>query len=516
MGRKVGLCVAVAVIAVISAAWAGGQAVGGYLWWGDREPIYIYGDDDFTVDNGVTSGSGTAADPYVIEGWQIVDPCADYGIYIDHTTRHFVIRRCIVERARIAAVYFNTASNGRVEDCQLTRSDAAVYLMNGYRNVIEGNLIAEDRYGIVMGPYSRENLIRRNAFVDNGMHALDHEGRNLWFCDCVGNYWSGHDAPDVNGDGIVDRPYYSVDDRYPLAGPPVEPYPTPHPLSALVERDRATGSWFVVTSTTPIELTGIDSGTGIARICFRIDGGEWVTYRAPLCLIGPDGPRVVEYCSLDRLGNRSAIRGIHLYLSNTPAATLIEVGDPSLRDTEGLWVTSRTPIRLRVAYGAADVSLRSFYRIDGGPWIEYATPFFVIGCDGVYTIAAYSLDVYGNRTPTEWLTVRKDDAPPTIWRQGESVPHEVLYPNVPCSEGPPTGVGTATPEAVEEPAVVVPEPERVQTESVGEPAVVTPESEPVQTGPVEESEPEQEIVDLTAPLEAAPVSPQTAPETDTE
>ena len=99
MGRKVGLAAAVLMIAVLSAGLVGGQVGdGGFLWWGTREPIYIYGNGDFTVENGVMSGRGTAADPYIIEGWRIDAPKADYGVTIDHTTAHFVIRDCVIER----------------------------------------------------------------------------------------------------------------------------------------------------------------------------------------------------------------------------------------------------------------------------------------------------------------------------------------------------------------------------------------------------------------------------------
>jgi hypothetical protein len=36
-------------------------------------PIHISGNADFIASNGVTGGSGTANDPYVIEGWDITE-----------------------------------------------------------------------------------------------------------------------------------------------------------------------------------------------------------------------------------------------------------------------------------------------------------------------------------------------------------------------------------------------------------------------------------------------------------
>src|SRR3989337_2369104 len=42
-----------------------------------RAPILIVGDAAFTPDNGVTGGSGTPSDPYMIEGWDIDASAAD-------------------------------------------------------------------------------------------------------------------------------------------------------------------------------------------------------------------------------------------------------------------------------------------------------------------------------------------------------------------------------------------------------------------------------------------------------
>jgi len=121
MGRKVGFAVAGIMAVALSVVLVGGQVGGGgFVWWGNREPIYIYGNDDFTVENGVMSGSGTADDPYIIEGWRIDSPRAEYGIYVDHTTVHFVIRDCVIERPRLAGIYFNTVRNSRVEGTQLS------------------------------------------------------------------------------------------------------------------------------------------------------------------------------------------------------------------------------------------------------------------------------------------------------------------------------------------------------------------------------------------------------------
>ncbi|MCK4347916.1 MAG: hypothetical protein KAW47_04795, partial [Thermoplasmatales archaeon] len=61
-----------------------------------HKPIYINGDGDFTAANGVTGGSGTEDDPFIIEGWDIstsgLRRSGDGGIRIENTRAHVVIR----------------------------------------------------------------------------------------------------------------------------------------------------------------------------------------------------------------------------------------------------------------------------------------------------------------------------------------------------------------------------------------------------------------------------------------
>jgi len=203
MGRKVAGTAAAMIAVVLSVVLVGGQVgSGGFLWWGNHDPIYIYGNGDFTVENGVFSGNGTSDDPYIVEGWRIDQPQADYGIYIDHTTAHFVIRDCVIEAARQAGIYFNTVQNGRVEDTQIGLSDTAVYLLDSSFNTFERNVIAESKYGVVTAANSRDNIITGNSFLNNGINGHDPNRWNQWYLNHIGNYWSDYSGYDGNGDGI--------------------------------------------------------------------------------------------------------------------------------------------------------------------------------------------------------------------------------------------------------------------------------------------------------------------------
>jgi len=230
MRRKLVQSTLMILIVVLSTGLAGGQVrriegrgLGQFIGTGNHEPIYIYGDCDFTPANGVVGGSGTCADPFIIEGWCIDGPRADYGIYVDHTCAHFVIRDCVIERSQIAGVYLNSVQNGVVEDLDIALSDTGVYLLNSDGNIVRDCSISDCLVGLEMAAFSDGNLIAGNSFVDNGLHALDPMGGNCWCEQGRGNYWSDFVGCDCNGDGIFDAPNYRYGDPCPLVEPPPEP-----------------------------------------------------------------------------------------------------------------------------------------------------------------------------------------------------------------------------------------------------------------------------------------------------
>jgi parallel beta-helix repeat protein len=412
MGRKVVWAMALVVTAVVSAGLVGGQ-VGGFLWWGTREPIYIYGDDEFTYSNGVMSGSGAAADPYIIEGWNISPANADYGVYVDHTTSHFVIRDCVIGGARIAGVYFNSVENGRIEKVQIFGSDTAIYLLNARGNRIVESVISECRYGVVMAAVSQENVITGNSFLGNGLAGYDPEHWNSWYEGKSGNYWSDYQGVDQNKDGVGDEPYYPLEDLRPLMTSPVELTEVapagPSYAGNLVAPD---GS-LVVTSQTPITLVASDRGSGLAEIKYSIDGGPWTTYTGAVLLKGDDGPRKVAYYGIDRLGNAEPKKTVSFLLDNHSPQTVMEIGDPKFADSRGTWITSATRIGLRRTQESTYGRTQTYYRINDGAWLTYSTPFRITGEDGARAVSFYSRNASGVVEAVQTKIVMKDDAPPT-------------------------------------------------------------------------------------------------------
>jgi parallel beta-helix repeat protein len=88
-------------------------------------PILIVGDSNFTAANGVVGGTGTVADPYRIEGWQI-NATGTYhgGIELRNTRSHVIIRNVTVYGNpflffQSGGVYLFNASHVRVVNATL-------------------------------------------------------------------------------------------------------------------------------------------------------------------------------------------------------------------------------------------------------------------------------------------------------------------------------------------------------------------------------------------------------------
>jgi len=160
--------------------------------------IYIDGNDNFIPANGVSSGSGTENDPYIIENWDISAETA-HGIEIRNTTAYFVIRNCYVHDGRGAGwsgIYFDGVINGKIDNNIAENNSYGIHLPNsdnhniisnniarkngihGIRlyssnnNTVENNIAGNnDDSGIILG-WSNNNLIGNNVVENNATYGI--------------------------------------------------------------------------------------------------------------------------------------------------------------------------------------------------------------------------------------------------------------------------------------------------------------------------------------------------------
>ena len=148
--------------------------ISAFAQWVPHDPIYIYGDEDFTWEKGVVRGSGTADDPYVIEGWVIDTLGYDYGIYIDHTKAHFIIRNCLIRYPQEkAGILLSAVENGRIEDCAIWGGHVGIQLLSARKVTITRTAIGYCDYGILVSTGSDHNVIYSNSIIACGLPARD-------------------------------------------------------------------------------------------------------------------------------------------------------------------------------------------------------------------------------------------------------------------------------------------------------------------------------------------------------
>jgi parallel beta-helix repeat protein len=120
------------VILLSSTAFMGVSFPLNSLGSGNHAPIRIIGNDQFTEENGVTGGSGTEEDPYIIENWVIVkDGSASQGIFINNTDKHFIIKNCTISGFYhpddfYQGIEFSEVKHGRIEDTKVNESGTGI------------------------------------------------------------------------------------------------------------------------------------------------------------------------------------------------------------------------------------------------------------------------------------------------------------------------------------------------------------------------------------------------------
>ena len=127
--------------------------------------IVINSSTAFTADNGVTSGSGTEGDPYILEGWSIYGDESSVGILIQGTSEYLVIRDVTVFNCSIGISIFS-ASNVRVTSCSIVDNVKGVSILYSDYCTVVDNVVTMSDCGICV--YQSENyVVSPNTYINN-------------------------------------------------------------------------------------------------------------------------------------------------------------------------------------------------------------------------------------------------------------------------------------------------------------------------------------------------------------
>jgi len=140
------IMIAVSMVSVVLAV------PGGVAAYALRDPIIINGDRDFVAANGVTGGSGTAADPYVIEGWEI-SASTSPGIQISSTDSYFIIRNVEVRGSSSMpggswGVLLERVSNALLDSVEVTGCYVGIIVRVSSDVTIERCIVHDNTMGV--------------------------------------------------------------------------------------------------------------------------------------------------------------------------------------------------------------------------------------------------------------------------------------------------------------------------------------------------------------------------------
>src|SRR5436309_3202249 len=178
---------------------------------------------------------------------------------------------------------------------------------------------------------------------------------------------------------------------------------TPPASAASVSGTTGANGWFVSNAT--VSLSATDAMSGVDRITYRIDGGNWSTYGGSFVLA--DGQHIVEYLASDLAGLTEAVRSIAVSVDTVAPAS---VADLSGQSGANGWFVSNVTVVLNATDATSGVAGIS-YRIGTGAWVSYAGP-FVLG-EGRHHVEYYATDVAGIVEAFHALDVSIDITPPT-------------------------------------------------------------------------------------------------------
>jgi parallel beta-helix repeat protein len=126
-------------------------------------PIFIDGNSGFVPANGVTGGSGTASDPYIIEGWDINAATAN-GIEIRNTRAYFTIRDVTVHDGtpnNYWGIRLQNVTHGIVTNVTSTNNVGLVSLSEVSNTKVQNNTATNVGY-IDVASDSHNNVIAFN------------------------------------------------------------------------------------------------------------------------------------------------------------------------------------------------------------------------------------------------------------------------------------------------------------------------------------------------------------------
>jgi parallel beta-helix repeat protein len=171
-------------------------------------PISINGNGDFTIANGVASGSGMASDPYIISDWDI-NASSSNGISIESTDSHFIIRNCYVHGGSSdwIGIYLYGCRNGTLENNDFSSNSKGIHMVSSSNMTLSNNTCGSNYADGIYLDYSSGNMLSNNTCSNNGkgMYLGDSSHNTIIKNNCSSNVYEGMYLDSMSSNNISDN-----------------------------------------------------------------------------------------------------------------------------------------------------------------------------------------------------------------------------------------------------------------------------------------------------------------------
>ncbi|MEV6638730.1 copper-binding protein [Amycolatopsis sp. NPDC051371] len=143
-----------------------------------------------------------------------------------------------------------------------------------------------------------------------------------------------------------------------------------------------------------VTVVASDTGSGVAAVEYRVDGGAWTAYAAPVPVTSV-GSHTVDYRARDVAGNTSAPASVSFTVvsggdTTAPVVTLMVGGEQG-----GDWsYVGKATVTMAATDTESGVDTAE-YKVDSGAWTRYTAP-VVVSALGTHTVRVRATDVAGN------------------------------------------------------------------------------------------------------------------------
>ncbi|RMG82341.1 MAG: hypothetical protein D6712_14875, partial [Chloroflexi bacterium] len=180
-------------------------------------------------------------------------------------------------------------------------------------------------------------------------------------------------------------------------------------LQVSTDRPPDSGDWWVGGVT--ITAQANDSLSGLARLEYRLDGGDWRPYHEGLRISG-SGNYNLELRASDHAGNQRTVQ-VRLPLDSVPPQTTARWDGPD--GAQNGWFAG--PMTLTLTASDAHSGLAAIMvAVDDGDWQPYTGP--IQFSSGQHNVRYYAVDNVGNREPERVTSAGVDGIAPQIGHWG--------------------------------------------------------------------------------------------------